>query len=386
MGVLSPPHPVFHMQAIPLGEDPRSQLIQAIIENSTSRVAEVLESKDVQIDDEHNRISLFGYAARFSSTPVMDLLLQKGADANGKSTLFELTPLHIAAAFAKTDVIQFLMENGADLNPVDLLGRTPLWMSLFFGDGYLVVVEALAERADVNFIYSKNTPLTYALRTDRLKLAEILVRANAKIGEVEGAEGILENIAEHDRPQQLRIACDAGAYDTGGLALLKAIHYCNRESVKVLLECSDTGNKYVNEALTPVGANWLIHSILGQKLSVKIMRLLVDAGTDTISKQTVEIKGEIWIDETPREYVLRMIDYYRYSSCGKKENLHDITPLLEEILRLWKREAAVHATSWLWTTPAVNIGKGGKANVAATLPTFRLRAKHPRVVQAALYR
>jgi len=56
----------------------------------------------------------------------LKLLLDAGADINGKDGQRGLTPLHEAARWGWNDVVKFLVERGADLNAKDNRGMTPV--------------------------------------------------------------------------------------------------------------------------------------------------------------------------------------------------------------------------------------------------------------------
>jgi ankyrin repeat protein len=72
-----------------------------------------------------------GLAAQYGHTNVAELLLDRGANLEGRSRGFEQTPLHLAAERGNTNVTKLLLDRGANVDPRDLLGATPLaWAAL----------------------------------------------------------------------------------------------------------------------------------------------------------------------------------------------------------------------------------------------------------------
>lgn len=168
-------------------------------------------------------------------------------------------------------------------------------------------------------------------------------------------------------------------HDMCGRTLLWAIFYGMETFVKMLLESSSLGGKYVDEARGERGDGWLINCLHGKENpSVRIVRLLLDAGVDARSRQTLEKDGIILIDDTPEEYVARGLNV----ECLDGTHVAG----LRMIYQLLRQLPAVHATSWLWPTEARGEGVGKKADVAPTLSVLRRRAANPGVLRNALNR
>lgn len=66
-------------------------------------------------------------AAQFNMVPVVEKLLDDGADVN--QTL-QRTPLHVASANGNLEILELLIERGADVNLQDIHGRTPLFVAI----------------------------------------------------------------------------------------------------------------------------------------------------------------------------------------------------------------------------------------------------------------
>jgi ankyrin repeat protein len=65
-------------------------------------------------------------AALAGSRPVVELLLNKGADVNARETETGSTPLHHAASWGRIEVVEVLVKLGADLNIKNRAGETAL--------------------------------------------------------------------------------------------------------------------------------------------------------------------------------------------------------------------------------------------------------------------
>ncbi len=67
------------------------------------------------------------YAARYAHVvDVVTLLLDRGADVNAKDKYRDFTALHHAAESGHVDVAALLIDRGADMNGKDVYGWTPL--------------------------------------------------------------------------------------------------------------------------------------------------------------------------------------------------------------------------------------------------------------------
>ena len=99
------------------------------------------------------------WACRFSRAPVVELLLEKGVDANSADT-DRMTALHWAAASGRLELIDLLLDRGAALEAVNVWGGTVLDSTVYFairgpkrGIDYVPVVERLIARgADVRAV------------------------------------------------------------------------------------------------------------------------------------------------------------------------------------------------------------------------------------------
>ncbi|XP_014219693.1 uncharacterized protein LOC106647703 [Copidosoma floridanum] len=113
---------------------------------------------------------------------IMGALLRHGANVNARGRWGE-TPLHVAARKLQGEAVELLLGNNADPNISDDDGRAPLHSALVAKSCHESIVRLLLQhRADANAVdVSENTPLLYAVKTDRLDLVRVLVDAGARV-------------------------------------------------------------------------------------------------------------------------------------------------------------------------------------------------------------
>ena len=79
------------------------------------------------------------YAAFFGQISVVELLLERGADANAVAeNPMKVQPLHSAATIGSVEICRRLLEAGADVNGRQQLGYTPLMSAALRGNDLLV--------------------------------------------------------------------------------------------------------------------------------------------------------------------------------------------------------------------------------------------------------
>ena len=106
--------------------------------------------------------------------------LLRGADVDARSSILGLTPLHIAAENGHTGMSKLLIEKGADVNGKNKHGKTPLHYAA--GNGNAAVAELLIEKgADVNAKDKDGkTPLAIAIKAGHEEVANLLHNHGAK--------------------------------------------------------------------------------------------------------------------------------------------------------------------------------------------------------------
>ena len=93
--------------------------------------------------------SLLGIACLHGNTKHVEILIEGGADVNGRISLFqERAPLHIAAAHGNEEIVLLLLRNGAVPNLQDREGNTALHLACNTSNGAGVVQALLGKDAD----------------------------------------------------------------------------------------------------------------------------------------------------------------------------------------------------------------------------------------------
>lgn len=121
-------------------------------------------------------------AATMGDSELVELLLSKGAYANGdiSGAVIE-TPLHSAIAEKHLKVAESLINHGANVNALNMSKRTPLhFLASFVKDGKLAEL-MIAKGADVN-APDKNgeTPYDFAIRSGNQEVATVLKQQATK--------------------------------------------------------------------------------------------------------------------------------------------------------------------------------------------------------------
>jgi uncharacterized protein len=118
-------------------------------------------------------------AAFFGRTPVVTLLIDRGADLLARSAnSINNTPLHAAVAGGRVEAALTLIEAGADVNAPDGGGHTPLHIAA--EGGYVPIVEALLQRnANPHAVDAEDrTPLARAAARNHAAVIDLItVRA-----------------------------------------------------------------------------------------------------------------------------------------------------------------------------------------------------------------
>lgn len=403
----------------PSAQDPDAGLYNAIRNDSALGVEQALSGEGANPNYKLDGITVLHLAVTDASITIIEMLLEKGAYVNAVGAL-GWTPLHVAAGLGKIAAIYLLVDKGADIHAVDFSAQTPMWVAIKTDDGVEAVEALVANGVDVNAVERGDTPLRYAVRIHRLDLVKVLLRMKAdpmipvngvhafslamEIGNIDilkemlpealriddcggPARGVqlLSEAVRRDKPHMIRLTYDAGARDTNGEALCHAINEKNEACVKALLDCivsESCVRRYVNGARNN-GCGWLGHSLHGKMPSVRIMRLLVNAGVDTVSTDGVPWRGDPPCDISPTEY-LEMAFSVDCDGVGEAK-----VCVLRGIHRLFLQVPAVHATSWLWPKDAAAAeGKRVEKSTAIVcmLPVLKRRAAKPRVLLAAVTR
>ena len=133
----------------------RTPLFEASADERNYEVVKVLLEHGADPNGRCSGVSgetpLFVASADGRNYEVVKVLLEHGADPNGRGGVFRETPLFAAAGSTGTaEIVRLLLENGADPNAEDDRGFTPLMQAATDGFDVEVVKSLLGKGADVN--------------------------------------------------------------------------------------------------------------------------------------------------------------------------------------------------------------------------------------------
>ncbi|MCP4152398.1 MAG: hypothetical protein GY757_31965 [bacterium] len=232
---------------------------------------------------------------------IVELLLEEGADINGKSQVKGavvargitnamgsdkkkcdmpfVTPLIEAAYEGHKDLANLLVSKGADVNAKSHSGMSPLMNASYEGH-YKIVQMLLKNGAEVNAKNNKGlSPLFYAATDCHISIIKLLMTAGADI-----------NIKDNDGDTPLMGAILNN--HTGAVEQLLVhkpeLNEKNNDGVSVLITAAYNGNSKIVDMLVKSGADVDITNDLGltslhwaaQNGHVKTVKLLVTVGAD----------------------------------------------------------------------------------------------------------
>jgi ankyrin repeat protein len=128
-------------------------------------------------------------AAFFGRTPVVKLLIERGANLLALSTnSISNTPLHAAVAGGRVESALALIEAGSDVNAPDGGGHTPLHIAA--EGGYIPIVEALLHRnANPHAVDAEDrTPLARAAARNHSAVIDLITLSGSTINPPSAAE------------------------------------------------------------------------------------------------------------------------------------------------------------------------------------------------------
>ena len=255
-----------------------------------------------------------------STIETMELLIDNGADVNMKRADGAIA-LHYAVWFGLKEKTEFLLSKGSDLKARDgnNEGATPLHVAVWKSPNNGIVELLIENEADVN---DKNntgeTPLDWAIKFKRTELADLLRKHGGKTGkELEGGEPVVEaaqtepptakapDISIHDAiekgnieavKQHLAAGADVNAKNRSGWTPL---HYAAQKGHKEIAKLLIAGGVDVN-AKTDQG--WIPLHLAALGGYKEIVELLISKGADVNAKDD--------IGRTPLDWGKQFFDDY----------------------------------------------------------------------------
>ncbi|MCA9187867.1 MAG: ankyrin repeat domain-containing protein, partial [Planctomycetales bacterium] len=119
------------------------------------------------------------FPAGIDKTSVVRLLVDHGAELNGRRSIYGQTPLHFAVRSGSGEASAVLLQLGCDANPKDSSGLTPLHIAAANANMHAARL-LIKHGADVNSAdYNGRRPLHYAANSDSLDIVDLLLEHNA---------------------------------------------------------------------------------------------------------------------------------------------------------------------------------------------------------------
>jgi hypothetical protein len=162
------------------------------------------------------RRSAIELAIIYKRKPVVDVLIEAGANVNRRGYRTRTPLIWASSRFGWAELVPKLIEAGANPDLPDGLGQTPLFYAVY--EGKPEQVQALIDGgADVNKLITprwKTPVLDIAIRRRNVKAVELLVAAGAEVGPTTGRRRSAQELA--GRNPALLAAIDRGLASRGG--------------------------------------------------------------------------------------------------------------------------------------------------------------------------
>ena len=160
----------------------QNSFVQKAAEGDTQAVGYFLEAgMDPNVTDEKGNTALIA-AAKEGHQGIVEMLLDKGADIEGRDAKFGGTPLIWAAIRGQTDTVKLLLQRGADINAVEEKnGMNAIILAAIKGNDQIIEI-LLENGADVNSgDKDGRTPLMWAAHHGHTETVTLLLDNGADL-------------------------------------------------------------------------------------------------------------------------------------------------------------------------------------------------------------
>lgn len=237
------------------------ELFAAIKSGNEAAVTNLLKKYSIVNTQNQKKETPLFHAVRNGKHKIIKLLLNKGADVNGKITAALLTPLMVAARSNDVEAIKILLEGGAKIDAVDKSGNTAFHFAL----KYTVLKSAqylLEKGANINTVTVRGESTLYnSVKAGFTDITKAIINKGANVN-TRSANGItpLHMASMKGKTTIIKLLLEKGADKNsktkrGMTPLHYAAEHGHLEAVKVLVKAgADTtvkdkdGNTPANKA------------------------------------------------------------------------------------------------------------------------------------------
>lgn len=271
-----------------------SEKDQKLLQAAKSGVADVraalAEGADINAKNANDGATALWYASMMGNTPVVGLLLEKGADVNERKK-DGTTALWIASLNGHEDTVKLLLEKGADIDSRrNKDGATVLWGAS--GGKHDRIVELLLNKgADANTeVHDGETALMNATWKGNARIVRLLLDHGANVNEKMGRDGTtaLIKASMFGSAEVIGLLLDRGAdanakkyLNLSSLAFVAERLGFEQFAASVYSSGIDALGRATTHTITPI----LVLSMEGREEKI---RLLVDNGADLNAKLTIQ--------------------------------------------------------------------------------------------------
>jgi len=256
-----------------------SKIFEAVKNNDLKEVKSLLEKgtdpNSVDEDGDH----LLMYAALYSSIDCMQLLIEKGSNANAKNNLDETALMWSVHDLAK---MKLLIQHGADVNAKAKSGNTPLLIASIGHGKYEAVKLLLDKGADASALNNRkeNALIRAALFGDTATVSLLLSKGfDINALSLDSTNALINAVLNANKPvifQLLERGADPDKLSFFGLTSLSfAVIFTDAEAVKAILKKT----KKVN-AMDMGGNTVLMYAGYNEHDDVEMIQALLDNGAD----------------------------------------------------------------------------------------------------------
>jgi ankyrin repeat protein len=264
----------------------QSGLREAVLARDVARAARSLDQDPAAVrenDFEGNSALLL--AVRGADQPMVEMLLQRGADPNS-GHWDGTTPLHLAADRNAVEIARLLLDKGARVNEEDHSGKTALNRAKAAGSQGVIDLVVSRNGTDVDY----GSRLVKAVEDGNAQLVTKLLDQGLKVDtSVPNGHCLLDYAAEKDNVEIAKLLIARGASvkradKYGRTALHWASGEGNAKMVGFLIDQGAEIDAKEHEGMTPLHEA-IYWSQWHDAKSLGIIQVLVEKGTDVNAKK-----------------------------------------------------------------------------------------------------